>query len=92
MTEATVGDGAPAVNSFRDDGPLVPVGAGDICGLGGLPRGLYCRADEVLRFMGWNRKLWKKWKDDGLRTQFPGTSAEYVLTDWVIDYLSNRSE
>lgn len=82
MTEATVGDGAPAVNSFPAETPR----------LTGLVRGLYCRADAVREFMGWNRVVWAKWKKDGMRTQFPDTQAEYVLTDWVIDYLANRED
>lgn len=76
MTEATVGDGAPAVNSFR--------------ALRGLPRGLYCKAADVLLYMDWDKRTWRLWKSEGMRTDFPGTREEHVLTDWVIDFLASR--
>lgn len=88
MTEATVGDGAPAVNSLFDDGPLIP--PIKLNSLRGLPRGLFCKSCWVREHMGWNWRTWKKWKDGGMPTVMPDTQEEHVLTDWVIDFLAER--
>ena len=77
MSEATVGDAAPSVNSFPAPIPQ----------LRGLPRGLYCRSCDVMAWMHWSDKTWSKWRKAGLRTDYPDTAAEHVLTDWVIDFL-----
>lgn len=77
MTEATVGDGARSVNGNATPFPQ----------LRGLPRGLYCRAADVMEWMKWSRETWNEWRNEGMRTDYPGTKAEHVLTDWVIDFL-----
>lgn len=79
MTEDTVGDAARAVNqSF-----VIQVG------LPGIPRGLYCRAIDVQQHMHWSPKTWRLWRDSGLKTDYPGTDAEHVWTDDLIDFLRN---
>ncbi len=82
MTEATVGDGAPCVKQVIEINPQ----------LRGLPRGLYCRSSWVIEYMQWSRETWNCWRETGLRVQNPGTKAEHVLTDWVIDFLANRKD
>ena len=77
MSEATVGDAAPSVNGNSSPPPQ----------LRGLPRGLYCRSVDVMEWMHWSKVTWGEWRVAGMRTDFPGTKAEHVLTDWVIDFL-----
>lgn len=79
MSEATVGPGTPQVKPEDYGFPV-------------LQRGLYVPTRWLLKRMHWSRKTWNEWKDAGLRTQYPRTRVEHVLSDWVIDFLQAREE
>lgn len=71
--DGTVRDGAPTVKKKEHKKPPDR--------LRGIPRGLFCRADDVRAELGISFETWQMWRDAGLLTLDGLAGAEFLLTD-----------
>ncbi len=58
----------------------------------GLPSGVLCRSRDAREELGMSRPVWDRWVLAGLPVSQPGTAAEMVFTDDVIEFVRKHRD